>query len=134
MRNFIKSATITLFLLPNTAFAVTECNYVEFPDHFEAVCSGDEKPLPAPVAKRASVVDRTTTQPAVSEDRDVAVQDHPTGAVAAKGRATNPNFSSRGKRITREIVDAKQAIRMQNIQMKKFENPYEVHDHDRPVE
>ena len=37
-----------LTLLPGLSFARTDCRAVEHPDHFEAVCVGDEKASPVP--------------------------------------------------------------------------------------
>jgi hypothetical protein len=36
-----------LILVPCLAFARTDCRAIEHPDHFEAVCLGDEKAVPA---------------------------------------------------------------------------------------
>jgi hypothetical protein len=41
---------MVLMLVPGLSFARTDCRVVEFPDHSEAVCVGDEKAVPAPVS------------------------------------------------------------------------------------
>jgi hypothetical protein len=42
-----KLLMISLILLPGLAFAQTDCRSVELPDHFDAICTGDEKAVPA---------------------------------------------------------------------------------------
>jgi len=43
MRIFI---SVLLILLPTMALAATDCHVVEYQDHYEAVCTGDEKSVP----------------------------------------------------------------------------------------
>jgi hypothetical protein len=45
---------IALILTPGLSFAQTDCRTVEYQDHVEVVCSGDEKALPAPDALTAA--------------------------------------------------------------------------------
>ena len=40
-----------LLLVPGTSFARTDCKLVEFADHVEAVCTGDEKAVVQPEQK-----------------------------------------------------------------------------------
>ncbi len=66
-----KSAFILLgiVLVPYTAFAATNCRVVEYPDHYEAICTGDAPPAapsPAAPASPASVT-ASTTQPAPAQ-------------------------------------------------------------------
>ncbi|GEM_PF-3996013 len=133
MENPIKYAILTLFLLlPGTVLAATECNYVEFPDHFEAVCAGDEKfapstPSPASVpGGRQSSPGARGDAPSVSPAGgaqatgvDKKGPGHPAAAALSKGRKVYTMSSNRGNLITREMVDSKLAIRMQSIQFKK---------------
>ncbi len=36
-----------IVLMSNAAFAATDCRVVEYPDHYEAVCTGDASQTPA---------------------------------------------------------------------------------------
>lgn len=51
MKTMIKTLIIGVTLLPCHVFAGTEstvCRAIEYPDHFEAVCTGNEKPVSTP--------------------------------------------------------------------------------------
>ena len=37
---------VGMLLLPSIVFAATDCRIIEYPDHYEAVCVGDEKNRP----------------------------------------------------------------------------------------
>ena len=45
---------LALLIIPYSAVAVTNCHYVEFPDHYDAVCLGDEKSAPDATANRSA--------------------------------------------------------------------------------
>jgi hypothetical protein len=47
---------IALMLAPGLSFARTDCHVAEHPDHFEAVCIGDEKASPAPDTPAAAAI------------------------------------------------------------------------------
>ena len=42
-----------IVLLPYLAFAATDCRVIEYPDRYEAICTGDAPHTPAPSASRA---------------------------------------------------------------------------------
>jgi hypothetical protein len=44
----------SIMALPSASFAATDCRYVEYPDHYEAVCTGDT----AADTSRATTVNR----------------------------------------------------------------------------
>ena len=41
---------VGMLLLPQILHAGTDCRFTEFPDHYDAVCIGDEKAGPTPLA------------------------------------------------------------------------------------
>ena len=47
--------SVLLILVPTASLAVTDCHIVEFPDHYEAVCTGDEKSVPDPAPQQSIV-------------------------------------------------------------------------------
>src|SRR5476651_65416 len=46
MKTMITSVVMVLLVLPSMLFAATNCKVTEYPDHFEAVCIGDEQSGP----------------------------------------------------------------------------------------
>ena len=42
-----------MLLLPCQVFAGTNCRVIEYPDHYEAVCVGDPRPVPAQTGVQA---------------------------------------------------------------------------------
>lgn len=52
--------TVFIVLVPGFVVAATNCHMAEYPDHYEAVCIGDEKAIPEPYQKPAP----TQNQPA----------------------------------------------------------------------
>jgi hypothetical protein len=41
-----KIISVVMLLLPCQVFAATDCRVVEYPDHYEAVCVGEPRPVP----------------------------------------------------------------------------------------
>lgn len=91
-----KIIMVGMVVLPHMVFAATDCRVVEYPDHFEAVCVGDEKtgPVPAkatmavePAAKtQASEKALSTAKPQLSA-APATVQDQATGNAQASRQA-----------------------------------------------
>ena len=69
-----KIITIGMVLLPCMAFANTDCRVINYPDHYEAVCIGDEKAPLAPAQQTAPPqVSATITQPVVTAPSQASV-------------------------------------------------------------
>jgi hypothetical protein len=71
-----------MLALPCMAFAATDCRVIEYQDHYEAICTGDEKTGP--------VVNQSTKEPAPS----------------AMQNRTDPPNDSRPSHMTRTRVEA----------------------------
>jgi hypothetical protein len=76
MRKFI---SLVMLFLPCTAFAGTDCRIVEYPDHYEAICTGNAEQSPASPQRTAQdqspVQDQTVVaeQAQESEQADVPI-------------------------------------------------------------
>lgn len=44
MKTVIKYVVLLLLVLPSSVITATNCRVTEYPDHYEAVCIGDEQP------------------------------------------------------------------------------------------
>lgn len=60
---------VALFLVAGNAFAQTDCRSVEHPDHYEAVCTGDEKAIAAPETPPSSAIQRGETLPQAAAEQ-----------------------------------------------------------------
>ena len=72
--------TLIGVLVSCAALAETDCRYVEYPDHYEAICTGSAQPLPDPQKKSvsAAVPEQATFQKITSPPpSDVQDQLHP---------------------------------------------------------
>ena len=54
MTTKIKILLVGIMVVPYSAFATTDCRVIEYPDHYEAVCTGDEKYDPGYASKQAT--------------------------------------------------------------------------------
>jgi len=46
IKNVLYISLLFVSLFPGIVYAKTNCRLVEFPDHYEAICEGDEKYIP----------------------------------------------------------------------------------------
>src|SRR5690242_17918892 len=83
-------AIVGIVLAPYLAFAASDCRVVEYPDHYEAVCTGDASHMPvSPVSPapravpRASVPERAQELPQELPLDPVPVQEQTFDALAA---------------------------------------------------
>jgi hypothetical protein len=59
----MKSIIFSLIMMvPSMALATTDCHVIEYPDHFEAVCTGDEKQVPHDAIKNANGLSSSALQ------------------------------------------------------------------------
>jgi hypothetical protein len=72
-----KIISLMIVLLPCAAFAATDCRFIEYPDHYEAICIGDADKTPASqIAEKERIPGQEQTlasaQTPESEQLDVA--------------------------------------------------------------
>jgi hypothetical protein len=104
------------------SFARTDCRTVEYPDHFEAVCVGDEKAIPVPDAPSATPVQRGETFQQVVPESQRAVS--PSSAVPTVSNTRQPSTNSssqqavvnrQGRQQYQKGMDDARAARLQLI-------------------
>ena len=93
-----------MVLLPQLLFADTDCWVKEYPDHYLAVCNGDEKLEPAPNQPSATGQPTAATEPVTP--RQTALQNHPADTANA------PRFG----RMSRSRVKAAIIVRNKLLQ------------------
>jgi hypothetical protein len=105
-------------LIPCLVFAASDCNVVEFDDHFEAVCTGDEKAVPAAGQKPASKIYGANTQPEQTRKRvpapiPEASPDRLPGAPATTDG--KPAIQRQGRTKSQQGLEAAKAERLRLI-------------------
>ena len=108
VRNYLIAGMI---LLPSLVMAATDCQIIEYPDHYAAVCVGDEKTEPVLTQKPMDSLDSegVQVQPAAkapvvkkavkAESAPVAVQQSMTESarLATKAAGAQPSVPLQGK-------------------------------------
>jgi hypothetical protein len=90
-----KLLIIPMVLLPCTATAKTDCNIVDYPDHYEAVCTGDAK-MPA-VSDQTPAAHQALGRPLLSDAAPSPAQSQnpaPGSAAGAPGPVAEPGGTS----------------------------------------
>lgn len=85
-----------MVLLPQLLFADTDCWVKEYPDHYLAVCTGDEKAEPVPRQSPAMAQPAAATQPITPRQGSLQKQSNTADAV------NTPRF----RRMSRSRVGA----------------------------
>jgi len=98
-----------LVLLPNLLFATTDCHVVDYPDHYVAVCVGDEKNVPeqgqqsvtnqAPAPAKSIVKTKSATAPKTTVPPGQA-------SVTAQTAAT-PQSAATGQPVATQMASMK---------------------------
>ena len=117
MRKLIIAA---LILIPVLSFAKTDCRVIQYADHDEAVCVGDEKYAPA--AERQPAATASRSEPAVQPAVSPAVQAVPQASVSAPSPQSvdikptpEPTIQRQGRQQHQQRLDAARATRNQLI-------------------
>lgn len=97
--------------------ATTNCRVVEYPDHVEAVCDGNEQPVPATSTPSAAATPKATTTPNVTAAPKSAT---PNPSLSQKKAAAKPEslkrlLDYRLNRPTKTGWSEKLALRMKLI-------------------
>ncbi len=120
----MKTLLITIALLiPTLAFAHTDCKIVQYEDHNEAVCIGDEKPIPEAAQRPAAALARETAaapakQQTFSADPETRMQAaipadssaQPSGQRHRQGRANQADQAG-----LRDAIAARRELIMQHM-------------------
>lgn len=105
-----------LMIVPAVTFAATDCRVIEFDDHYEAICEGDQKsPVSSQVRPTAPAKNhRSEFAPAQAA---AAASPPAQGIPAAKPspKAVKQIISYRQHRLQGSELAAKKTLRMQNI-------------------
>jgi hypothetical protein len=120
MRIFI---VLGILLLPCLLYASTNCKVVEYGDHYDVSCSGDEKSAPAstqpaitntPVETAPVAAQQGESAPSgVTADSSPAMQAH---SAAQTGASQPPVVQRQGRRPPKSVMDEARAMRDQVIQ------------------
>ena len=84
-----KLLSIGLLLLPCSVFA-SDCRVVEFPDHFEAICTGEAGPVSIPKLAAAPAPPQAPALPQAPELQIPPPQADPPAAAQARDTAQAP--------------------------------------------
>jgi hypothetical protein len=88
MNRLINKFLPVMLLLPCLASAATDCSFVEYAEHYEAVCVGEPNSAPVPVQATEAAKAETARVPAVGSQRRPQTADLDS-ARAARGRSIN---------------------------------------------
>lgn len=120
-----------IVLLPRMVFATTDCRVVEYPDHYEAVCVGDEKS--GPVQAKTAVKEKTAAQTQTPVQAPAAVQEKVAAQAQTAAKAPSPAVQAiiafRERLANKSLRDAAKASRMRLIQeerQKELDKPAKV--------
>jgi hypothetical protein len=114
MKTKTKSILACLMIVPGVTFAATNCRVVEFVDHYEAICEGDEKSLPTREFRSSAPAKPHIVKPVESRTAAVSqVQGIP--AVKPIPEAVKQLIKFRQQRLQPADLEAKRTIRMRNI-------------------
>lgn len=117
---------VAMVLLPRMVFAATDCRVVEYPDHYEAVCVGDEKNGPVQ-AKKTAVQEKTAAQTQTPVQAHAATQTQT--AEKPPPPAVQALIAHRERLPSKSLRDAAKASRMRLIQeerQKQLDKPAKV--------
>ncbi|WP_298268346.1 hypothetical protein [Geobacter sp.] len=128
---------VGMVLLPRMLFAATDCRVAEFPDHYEVICTGDEKAgaVQAQTPAQTKASDQTPTaanqkQPAAPKKTPAQAQ---AAAAIAREEAAKALLAYREHLATMKSVrDAARASRMKLIREERERQRLENKDKDGP--